>query len=421
MNSLVSLINLVLAGDAETYGSIVRRFQDMAVGYAYALLRDFQFAEDAAQEAFLEAYRDLPKLRDAAAFPGWFRCIVFKQCDRIKRRNSFSTVSLQVAEEQTSRALNPADAAMQSEMKDNLWQAIDSLPEHERATLTLYYISGYSQNEVGAFLDVPVTTVKKRLFSARNRLREMLLDKVENRLREQRPSRDEWFANRVMEILKAARSGDADRVKGLLVQDPRLRNAKDPLGNTALILAVNSGHLEIAELLLLSGIQPDIYEAAAIGKTERVAELINQDAALLDSFSPEGFTPFTLASHFGHLTTAEFLFAQGININAVSKNELQVTPLHAALFGRKIEIAKWLIENGADVNLKRGGINFPRSGWTALHYAAGYGFKGVIALLIEHGAELNATDVEGKTPLRVALEENQNEVVEILQQHSAKE
>ncbi|MBI3654332.1 MAG: sigma-70 family RNA polymerase sigma factor [Acidobacteria bacterium] len=414
MNSLVSLINRVREGDADAYGSIVRRFQDMAVGYAYALLRDFQLAEDAAQEAFFEAYRDLPKLREAAAFPGWFRCIVFKQCDRIKRRNALSTVALQLVEEQISRALNPAEVAIQNQMKDKLWQAIESLPERERATLTLYYISGYSQNEVGAFLDVPVTTVKKRLFSARNRLREMLMATVENHLRQQRPSRDEGFANRLMEILQAARSGDAERVKGLLEQDPRLRNAKDPLGNTALILAVNSGHHEIAELLLLSGLQPDIYEAAAIGKTERVAELIKQDRTLLDSFSPEGFTPFALASHFGHLATVEFLFASGANINAVSKNELQVTPLHAALFEGKIEIAKWLIENGAAVNRKRGGNGWSRAGWTALHYAARYGFSEIAILLIEHGADLNAKDAEDKTPLDVALQENQNAVAEIL-------
>ena len=421
MNRLVSLINLVLAGDADAYGAIVRRFQDMAVGYAYALLGDFQLAEDAAQEAFFEAYRELSKLRDAAAFPGWFRCLIFKQCDRLKRRNCLSTVSLETTQEQISQAMNPAEAALQNEMRDKLWQAIDRLPEHERATLTLYYISGYSQTEVGAFLDVPVTTVKKRLFSARNHLREMLLDVVENRLREQRPSRDEWFANRVIEILKAAGSGDTERVKILLEQDPRLRNAKDPLGNTALILAVNSGHSEVAELLLLSGIQPDIHEAAAIGKTERVAELIKKDRALLDSFSPEGFTPFGLAAHFGHQATAEFLFVHGANINAVSKNELRVTPLHAAMFGQKAEVARWLIDKGADVNLHRGGENLPRCGWTALHYAAAYGFKDVVALLIERGANLKATDVAGKTPLCVAVEARQNESAEILRQHGARE
>ena len=61
------------AGDLEAYGEIVGRFQDMAYGYAYAIMGDFHAAEDATQEAFVAAFGDLPKLSEAAAFPGWFR------------------------------------------------------------------------------------------------------------------------------------------------------------------------------------------------------------------------------------------------------------------------------------------------------------------------------------------------------------
>src|SRR5579872_1407159 len=53
------------------FGEIVRRFQDLAFGCAYAILGDFQLAEDAAQEAFLTAWRNLDQLRKAEAFPGW--------------------------------------------------------------------------------------------------------------------------------------------------------------------------------------------------------------------------------------------------------------------------------------------------------------------------------------------------------------
>ena len=70
-------------GDLAAFDRLVRRFQDMAVGYAYSLLRDFSSAEDAAQEALVRAYIDLPMLREPAAFPAWLRRLVFKQCDRI--------------------------------------------------------------------------------------------------------------------------------------------------------------------------------------------------------------------------------------------------------------------------------------------------------------------------------------------------
>ena len=414
MTSLEGLIHRAREGDADAYEVIVRRFQDMAVGYGYSIMRDFQFAEDAAQEAFLEAYRNLDKLQEPAAFPGWFRRIVFKQCDRITRVRSFSIIPLDSAHEQPSEEPTQADALVQREMTNRILTAVDLLPDHERAATMLYYISGYSQTEVAEFLDVPVTTIKKRLYSARNRLREMLIDLVEDSLREQRPSRDELFATRVIEILKAARSGDAARVQQLLEQDPRLLAARDPLGNTALILAVNSGNNEIAELLLAAGVKPDIYEAASIGRTELVAEFLSDDPSLLDSYSREGFTALALAAHFGHIKTLEYLISRGGNINAVSKHPMNVTPLHAALFGRRIEAAKVLIAAGADVTPRRGGAGWPRAGWTALHYAAGLGFADLVEPLMKSGADLNAHDDDGKTPLRVAIEADQREVVTLL-------
>jgi DNA-directed RNA polymerase specialized sigma24 family protein len=79
--SVTALVAGARAGDVDAYAAIVARFQDMAVGYAFAVLRDASLAEDAAQEAFLEAFRRLSDLRDPAAFPGWFRRVVFKQCD----------------------------------------------------------------------------------------------------------------------------------------------------------------------------------------------------------------------------------------------------------------------------------------------------------------------------------------------------
>ena len=420
MTSLESLVEKAREGDDDAYEIIVRRFQDMAVGYGYSILRDFQLAEDSAQEAFLEAYRNLDKLREPPAFPGWFRRIVFKQCDRITRNRTFPVIPLDAAEDQASQEPTQADAIEQREMNDKIMTAVDSLPDHERTATMLYYISGYSQDEVANFLGVPVTTIKKRLYSARKRLREMLIDLVEDSLRERRPSRDELFSTRVIEILKAARSGDAAMVKQLLEQDARLIAARDPLGNTALILAVNSGHDEIAELLLAAGVQPDIYEAASIGRTELLTQLLSDDPSLLDSYSPEGFTALALAAHFGHIVTLQFLISRGGNINAVSKHAMNVTPLHAALFGRRVEAAKVLVEAGADVTPRRGGSGWLRAGWTALHYCAGYGFAELVEPLIDRGADINAPDDEGKTPLEVAIESAQQEVADLLLNRGAK-
>ncbi|HYV04281.1 MAG TPA: sigma-70 family RNA polymerase sigma factor, partial [Blastocatellia bacterium] len=406
-------------GDDNAYESLVRRFQDMAVGYAYSILRNFHSAEDAAQEAFLEAYRNLDKLREPAAFPGWFRRIVFKQCDRLTRGKQLSTVPLDDAEPRASEVPRQDRSVEESEMKDRVLEAIDSLPEHERAAVMLYYTSGYTHNEIAAFLDVSSTAIKKRLHSARNRLREMLIDLVEDSLRERRPSRDELFATRVVELLKAARAGDVEMVKQLLAQDPRLMRARDPLGNSALVMAVNFGHAEVAELLFTAGVRANLHEAAAIGDTERARELLREEPGLLESYSPEGFTPLAFAAHFGHIETARFLIREGANLNAVSRHALQITPLLTALFGQRTEMAKVLIEHGADVNSKRGGAGWPRAGWTALHYSAGYGFAELVSPLIDRGADINALDDENRTPLQVALEAGQHEVVGLLRGYGA--
>src|ERR671932_2813734 len=94
---LATLIRQVQQGNPDAYEPIVRRFQDMAVGYSFARLGDVHLAEDAAQEAFLSAFRDLAQLRDPAAFPGWFRTVVFKQCDRLIRRKQVPTIPLEAA------------------------------------------------------------------------------------------------------------------------------------------------------------------------------------------------------------------------------------------------------------------------------------------------------------------------------------
>ena len=69
----------------EAFGALIERFQDVAYGYAYALLGDPHLAQDAAQEAFLAAYRHVHQLREASAFAAWFRRIVRTQCTRLRR------------------------------------------------------------------------------------------------------------------------------------------------------------------------------------------------------------------------------------------------------------------------------------------------------------------------------------------------
>jgi ankyrin repeat protein len=202
-------------------------------------------------------------------------------------------------------------------------------------------------------------------------------------------------------LLEAARIGDAARVRELLGARPRLLAARDPMGNTALILAVNGGHQALADILFGAGVEPGFHEAAAIGDTPRMQADLEANPGLLDSYSPEGFPALALAAHFGQLASLQLLLDRGADIDRVARHPLKVTPLHAALFGRQTDAALALITRGADVSQARGGDG-PRSGWTALHYAANLGMTALIQPLLERGADPSLRDVEGRTPLDVA-------------------
>ncbi|MCZ6676396.1 MAG: sigma factor, partial [Candidatus Poribacteria bacterium] len=103
-------INVVLKaqhGDLDAYNELVVRFQDMAFGHAHAILNDFHAAQDAAQEAFIQGFKDLHTLREPIAWPSWLRRLVFKQCDRLRRRKQLATVVLEAATDVPSPEKQP--------------------------------------------------------------------------------------------------------------------------------------------------------------------------------------------------------------------------------------------------------------------------------------------------------------------------
>src|SRR5690606_10921049 len=81
-------------GDKRAFDQLVIRFQDMTYASAYAIVGDPQLAQDAAQEAFLDAYQNLAHLREPAAFPGWFRRIVLGRSHRQLRTKAPPIVPL---------------------------------------------------------------------------------------------------------------------------------------------------------------------------------------------------------------------------------------------------------------------------------------------------------------------------------------
>lgn len=186
-----------LAEKHEAFGGLVRSFQDMAYACAYAVLGDFQLAEDAAQEAFISAWQKLSQLRQPEAFPGWFRRIVITECNRLTRGKRLRTMSLNDSENVPSIIDDPQMVIEKDELKKAVCAAVERLPENERMVVTLFYLKEHSQSDISAFLEVTMTTVAKRLYSARVRLRDKIMDGFKNDLAAHRPSRNESFAEKV--------------------------------------------------------------------------------------------------------------------------------------------------------------------------------------------------------------------------------
>jgi ankyrin repeat protein len=224
--------------------------------------------------------------------------------------------------------------------------------------------------------------------------------------------------NSEKEFLEAVKAGEANRVKELLKADPTLVNSEDKIGISAILLAKYYGHQEVVEALLENADELNIFEASAVGNEERIAALLKSDADLVNSYSPDGFAPLGLAAFFGHKEILRLLLDHGADANVVSKNAIQVRPLHSAVAHRQPEVAlamaEILLANGAEVDVKQNG------GWTPLHQAAAHGQNEMVKLLLKHGANVNANNDDGKTPIKMAQNNGHDETADLLRQHGAK-
>ena len=156
----------------EAFGELIAPFQSIARGWAYNALGDAHLAQDVAQEAFLTAYQKIDQLREPSAFPAWLKRIVLTYCHRVTRRKAPQLLPLEDGEGSTQA--DPDASAEARELKEQVNRAVRALPEHERVVTELFYITGYSQQEIAERLALPLTTVKKRLQYAREHLREAM-------------------------------------------------------------------------------------------------------------------------------------------------------------------------------------------------------------------------------------------------------
>jgi len=153
---------------------------------------------------------------------------------------------------------------------------------------------------------------------------------------------------------------------------------------TELLEAVYRGDQARVEELLVADPELDVFEAAAVGRADRIRELLDQDPALANAWAEDGFQPLGLASFFGHVKAARLLVERGSDVNSASRNDMKVMPLHSAAAtgdpDSRYELAKVLLEAGADPNARQ------QDAFTPLMEADQLWDERLRELLVEHGA-----------------------------------
>lgn len=169
----------VQAGDVEAFNALMRDHYVVALDQACRYLGDFHLAEDAVQDAFVYVYLNVSQLREPEAFSGWLRRIVAGCCNRLRRGKQLPVVALDDAMDLASLMPQPDVVFEALEIREQIQNAIRNLPERERPVVTLFYIGGFSQKEIAALLDVPLSTANSRLHTSRQRLkRELVMEKT---------------------------------------------------------------------------------------------------------------------------------------------------------------------------------------------------------------------------------------------------
>lgn len=170
------LIEKVLSGDKRAYAQLVDKYKGSVYALALQYTKNYHDAQDVAQEAFLQAYTKLEQLKDSSKFGSWLYRLTVNTCKMWKRKRQ-SILS-------TERNFDPKDGFIsnghfvyhqkefeQFELREILQKALSTLPPEKKEICVLYFMDNYTYREIAEALNIPIGTVKSRLYGVRQKLR----------------------------------------------------------------------------------------------------------------------------------------------------------------------------------------------------------------------------------------------------------
>ena len=178
------IVERALTGDAEAFGEIVRRWERRIFALTYGMLGREEDARDATQETFLAAFRNLRGFRGEAKVSSWLHRIAVNQCISRQRRSKVRSESALEDEQEVSiaasRSHSPARVAEGRQETVAVRRAINSLPIELRQVVVMKEFEELTFREIAEALDLPLSTVKSRLYTAMKQL-QLRLRKFESR------------------------------------------------------------------------------------------------------------------------------------------------------------------------------------------------------------------------------------------------
>jgi ankyrin repeat protein len=211
-----------------------------------------------------------------------------------------------------------------------------------------------------------------------------------------------------MDLFEAIRAGNGVEVRAILDRDPDAVNRRNDRGHTPVLIAQYHHKKDIVQDLLARDPELDLFDACCVGRTARVAQLLDADPAQLNAYNSDGFFPLGLAAFFGHRETVQMLIARGADLAQVARNPMKIQPLHAATASRDAAVVKLLVAAGAPVDAAQ------QEGWTPLHAAAQHGDLEMARALLAKGADPKRTNDKGQSAIGLAAEHGQIEMLKLL-------
>ena len=209
------------------------RYQSAEYGWSFHILKSFTDAQDLAQETFIEAYFNLPTLKEPNKFASWLRSITTNLCiswlRRQKSLESFEKLTEETSEEDILKLMTnqqimptPAEEYEKKELWETVMDAIGKLPQRNQVVITMYYLDGLSYRDIAAFLSVSESAVKSRLHRARNQLKEEMDEMTKEVLSQQHLS--EEFRDEIRSDISGIRE-EIEEIREILDTQFSLDNA----------------------------------------------------------------------------------------------------------------------------------------------------------------------------------------------------